>query len=512
MKNSITVAAPLLFLGATSATASTTDRPNIIFFIVDDMGVMDTSLPFLTNCNGEAVKYGLNAFYRTPNMEKLAQSGIRFSTFYAQNVSSPSRVSLLTGQNSTRHGVTNWINAESNNRGEFGPSNWNWEGVTTETKSLQSALQGVGYRTIHVGKAHLAPIGKVGEFPENVGFDVNVAGSAIGEPGSYFAEDGYGNINGFKIRAVKGLEKYHGGDTFLSEALTIEANKQIEEAVKSDTPFFLHMSHYALHAINGKFPLDPRFADNYTDSGYPEIAVQFATLVEGMDKSLGDMVAKLKELGVAENTLILFVGDNGSDSRLGDPLGYSSSSPLRGMKATEYEGGVRVPFIASWAEVDNKSSVQKRLPIKSGAIQLQAGTIMDLYPTVLSLVGLDPAHVVDGFDLKTQLSNKYNKGRSNRVLMHFPHGHRGSYFTSFIDDDRWKLVYYYEPRTNTPYAKLYDLNNDPFETTDLSRVEFGRCNAMIVKMSQQLEAEHASYPQTKAGETLKPRSLTNKKD
>lgn len=97
------------------------ERPNIIVFLVDDMGVMDTSLPFLTDKNGNPVRYPLNDWYRTPNMERLAQRGIRFSTFYAQSVSSPSRASIMTGQNATRHHTTNWIKAESNNRDQYGP-------------------------------------------------------------------------------------------------------------------------------------------------------------------------------------------------------------------------------------------------------------------------------------------------------------------------------------------------------------------------------------------------------
>lgn len=97
------------------------ERPNIILFLVDDMGVMDTSLPFLTDAEGNVVRHPLNDWYHTPNMEKLAQQGVRFSTFYAQSVSSPSRASIMTGQDAARHHTTNWINSESNNRNQYGP-------------------------------------------------------------------------------------------------------------------------------------------------------------------------------------------------------------------------------------------------------------------------------------------------------------------------------------------------------------------------------------------------------
>ena len=143
--------------------AAQEQRPNVIVFLVDDMGLMDTSLPFLCDEAGNPVRYPLNDWYRTPNMERMARQGIRFSTFYAQSVSSPSRASILTGQNATRHGVTNWINSESNNRTPYGPQGWNWQGLSVADAPLPYVLQQAGYRTIHVGKAHFGCIGSEGE-------------------------------------------------------------------------------------------------------------------------------------------------------------------------------------------------------------------------------------------------------------------------------------------------------------------------------------------------------------
>jgi arylsulfatase A-like enzyme len=202
--------AVILGLGTSSFSqvAKETNPPNIIVFLVDDMGLMDTSVPFIIDANDKPVKYALNDYYRTPNMEKLAEQGIRFSNFYAHSVCSPTRVSIMTGQNSARHGTTNFIRPESNNRTEFGPSDWNWEGLPKKSVTLPSVLHQKGYRTIHVGKAHFAPLGYEGEDPTNLGFDVNIAGSAIGRPGSYYGKDGFGNIHGNKRRAVPGLEKY----------------------------------------------------------------------------------------------------------------------------------------------------------------------------------------------------------------------------------------------------------------------------------------------------------------
>ena len=237
-------------------------KPNVILFLVDDMGLMDTSVPFVVDAKGEPQKYPLNEFYRTPSMEKLAAAGTRFTRFYAHSVCSPTRASIMTGQNSARHRSTTWIKPQSNNRGNFGPAEWNWTGLDKTSITLPRLLQGAGYKTIHVGKAHFGPDNHEGSEPLNLGFDINVGGFSAGQPGSYYAEQNYAR-NG-KTGQVPHLEKYHGTDTFLTEALTLEANRHIEACVKEQKPFFLHMSHYALHA---PFDSDPRFAKNYAQSG-----------------------------------------------------------------------------------------------------------------------------------------------------------------------------------------------------------------------------------------------------
>ena len=352
----------VLFPGAAAAQTS---RPNVVLFVVDDMGPMDTSVPFLTDRNGCPERFPLNDWYRTPNMEALAANGIRFSQFYAQSVSSPSRVSLMTGQNAARHRTTNWIRSEQDNRDDYGPYDWNWLGLRASEYTLARLMHDAGYRTIHVGKAHFGPFRSEGEFPENLGFDVNIAGSSIGEPGSYLGENGYGLIKGTFSRAVPGLAKYHGTDTFLTEALTLEALEQVDRSVADGEPFFLYMSHYAVH---NPFEIDRRFEQNYLqDSTKSRAAIGFATLVEGMDKSLGDIVAHLREKGLAENTLIIFLGDNGSDAPLGPSRGWASSAPLRGKKGAEYEGGIRVPCIIGWA-LPAANRIQRRFPVKAGAV------------------------------------------------------------------------------------------------------------------------------------------------
>lgn len=498
------IMASLALVAGQSIVAQAQEHPNIVVFLVDDMGLMDTSLPFLCDENGNEVRYPLNDWYHTPNMERMARQGIRFSTFYAQSVSSPSRVSLMTGQNAARHRTTNWINAENNNRNTYGPEEWNWQGISAQTPTLPRVLRQAGYKTIQIGKAHFAPKGGETENPVHAGFDVSIAGSSIGHPGSYYGEYGYGHIKGQKARAVPGLEKYHRTNTFLSDALTFEAIEQIDKAVDERKPFFLYLAHYAVHA---PFETDRRFIGNYTDPDKSKQAKAFATLIEGMDKSLGDLMDHLEEIGIAENTLILFLGDNGSDAPLGDEKGHTSSAPLRGKKGSEYEGGVRVPFIACWAKSDGRNSFQKNLPIQAGVIQRQMGTIMDIYPTLLSVAGtaLPANHTIDGVDLTPQLKGLKNENRPERFLMHFPHQHRGSYFTTYRDGD-WKLIYYYNPeRPDYPVYELYNLKKDPIEIHNLATTQPKRVIEMARAMAQELEAEGALYPIDINGKELKPK-------
>lgn len=180
----------LATLGAaqTQERRATPKQPNIMIFLVDDMGVMDTSVPFLTDSSGQPKRYPLNDFYRTPHMERLAKRGIRFEEFYAMSVCSPTRLSIMTGQNAARHRTTNWINPARDNAGPNGAPEWDWTGLEKNDVTLPGQLCAWGYRTIHIGKGHFGPRGHAGADPLNLGFDVNVAGASFGAPGSYYGE------------------------------------------------------------------------------------------------------------------------------------------------------------------------------------------------------------------------------------------------------------------------------------------------------------------------------------
>jgi arylsulfatase A-like enzyme len=495
-----------LFCAAAAVVVSSQgapSQPNLIIFLVDDMGVMDTSLPFLTDEAGTPKRYPLNDYYRTPNMERLAARGIRFNNFHAMSVCSPTRIALLTGQNAARHRTTNWIDPDKDNAGPQGAPDWNWHGLKPGDVTLPALLGKAGYRTIHVGKGHLAPRADAGADPSKIGFDINVAGASIGSPGSYYGMEDFGAKNPKRApAAVPGLSKYHGKDIFLTEALTLEANAQVGDAVKAGTPFFLSFAHYAVHA---PFESDPRFAAHYKDSGKPAPAQAFATLIEGMDKSLGDVLDHLDTLGVAENTLIFFIGDNGSDAPLGHQHEVACAAPLRGKKGAHYEGGTRVPFIAAWAKANPANPFQKKLPIAVNAIQPQQAAIYDVFPTILALTGARApgTHAVDGSRLDTLLTGKPDRGRREQFLMHYPHApHRTDYFTVWRDGD-WKVIYHYFPTevSGGSHYQLFNLTADPFEQHDLAPTRPGELKRLMQGLVAELERQHAVYPVEKDGLT-----------
>ena len=480
--------------------ASAASRPNLLVFLVDDMGVMDSSVPFLTGPGGEPEIHPLNRFYRTPSMERLAARGIRFEQFYANSVCSPTRVSILTGQSSARHHTTQWINPSGNNHGPLGPRDWQWKGISERHQTLPGLLQAAGYRTIHAGKAHFGPEGSFGEKPDRFGFDVNIGGGAMGQPGSYYGRDDFGWKKGRKTHAVPDLGKYHGQDIYLTEALTLEMGAAIRGAVEADQPFFAYMAYYAVHA---PFQPNRKYAAHYADAGRPPAARDFATMIEGMDASVGEILGLLDDLGVAEDTLVLFLGDNGTDAPLGGIDEIACAAPLRGKKGTHHEGGMRVPFIAAWARPAADSPLQKRLPIAAGTLSREVADVTDIFPTLLHLAEVGFRQPVDGDDLAPALAGGTLE-RTPRFLMHFPHAHRSSYFTVYREGD-WKLVYHYT-RKPGERCELFHLGRDPSESNDRAEAEPGVRKRMVAAMAEALEEAGAQYPRKAkdSEEPLKP--------
>lgn len=221
----------------------------------------------------------------------------------------------MTGLNAARHRVTNWTLNKNASNDRSHPAlafpAWNVNGLspqpgierTVHVRALPAFLREVGYRTIHVGKAHFGAVGTPGSDPRNIGFDVNIGGHAAGGPGSFLGTENFSAAwrNGDRVWDVPHLEPYHEKDVFLTEALTIAANQAVNQALAEGRPFFLYMAHYAVHV---PFAVDPRFYQPYRDAGLDHTESMYAAMVEGMDKSLGDILANVERHGLSERTII----------------------------------------------------------------------------------------------------------------------------------------------------------------------------------------------------------------
>ncbi|MBP6023854.1 sulfatase [Ferruginibacter sp.] len=469
-------------------------RPNIIVFLVDDMGWMDTSVPF-----GDSV-VALNKRYHTPNMERLAKEGMKFTNAYATPVCTPTRVSLLTGMNAAHHGVTNWTSPSKNNNSDntdeqMLPANWNYNGLspvpgiekTIYATAFPQLLKDAGYFTIHVGKAHWASMGTPGSNPYNMGFMVNISGHAAGHPQSYLGKDNYGNMPGkASVQAVPDLEEYFGTDTFLTEALTREAIKSLETPIKNKQPFYLNMAHYAVH---DPIMADKRFVQKYYDAGLDTAEAKYASMIEGMDKSLGDIMDFVKKKGIEKNTVIIFMSDNGGLS-LAPPRGgkpHTQNLPLKAGKGSVYEGGIREPMIVKWPLVVKPSTVTKQYVI-----------IEDFFPTIVEMAQVKnykTIQVIDGKSFLPILKNA-NHVDTNRVLIwHYPNkwistdGPGINYFSAIRQGD-WKLVY----SMRTGKKELYNLKNDISEINNLALQYPEKVKQLADLLTQKLKAVNAPMP------------------
>lgn len=445
-------------------------KPNIIFFLVDDMGWQDTSEPFHTEITD------LNKRYHTPNMARLSRQGVKFTQAYACSVCSPTRVSLMTGLNSARHRVTNWTLRPNISPDWKHPTldmpAWNVNGLspvagierTVHAKTLPMFLRDAGYRTIHVGKAHFGADGLPGEMPENLGFDVNIAGHCAGGPGSYYAKNNFSAAfrNGDRIWDIPGLDKYHGKNIYLNEALTIEANKAMGDAVKSEKPFYLYMSHYAIHS---PYEADIRYHKKYKDAGLDKFDATYASMIESMDKSLGDILDNVKKLGVEDNTIVVFMTDNGA------PSGADINKPLRGHKLTPYEGGSRVPMIVKWPGVTKADSLCHEYLI-----------IEDIFPTFLEMAGVKDYQQIggkiDGVSFVPLLKRTPGYPKDRSLFWHFPHNYSTGKPHSVIRKGDWKLIYFHADL----HYELYNLRDDIGESSNLA----DKRNDIVKRLAKEL--------------------------
>lgn len=498
---------PLMVAGtfciSATAAAQTDRQPNIIMFLVDDMGWQDTSVPFY----GDTLT-DLNRRYSTPNMKRMAEMGVRFTEAYSCAISSPTRCSLLSGMNASRHRVTNWT-LEKDTRTDHASDvidlpDWNYNGIQPEAAEgkvnnstfitpFPQILKDNGYVTIHCGKAHFGARTTPGSDPLTMGFDINIAGGPNGAPGSYLGTRNFGEGSAF---AVKGLEKYHGQDIFLTEALTIEAISEMEKAIESGKPFYLYMSHYAVH---GPYDEDVRFSGKYRGrydqqlkEGLNENEARYAALVEGMDKSLGDILDFIESRPeVAANTIILFMSDNGGQGLNNVRQGTENrdqNSPARAGKGSAFMGGVREPMMVYWPGVTEGNSVSAHRVI-----------IEDFYPTILEMAGIREYETCQTIDGKSFVDNlKGGRDRQDRILVwHFPNlwgesqeieeGY-GAY--SAILEGDYHLIYSWE----TGQHRLYNIREDIGEQNDLADKMPAKVRRLSKKLSDYLRDREAQRP------------------
>lgn len=452
--------------------------PNILFILVDDLGYMDIG------ANNP------DTFYETPNIDQLASEGMRFTNGYAANpVCSPTRYSIMTGKYPSRVDATNFFSGRRG--GKFAPAPLN-DLMSLEEVTLAEALKTVGYRTFFAGKWHLGPTEEY--WPEKQGFDVNIGGWKYGGPwggGKYFSP--YENP-----RLPDGPKGEH-----LPERLAAETMRFIEE--NKDGPFLAYLSFYSVHTpLMTTKDLEEKYKRKAERLGFvgknefgPEEQVLpnarqkrqvrllqrhavYGGMMESMDRNVGRVLDKLKELEIDDNTVVCFMSDNGGLSTSeGSP---TSNLPLRGGKGWIYEGGIREPFLVKWPGVTKGGSVTD-LPVCS----------IDFYPTLLEIAGVNVTQNIDGISLVPALRGSHDTSRE-ALYWHYPHySNQGGFPGGAIRMGDWKLVERYEDGR----VHLYNLANDIGERTDLSAKQNRRVTRMRAKLHAWYEDVDAKFLQPK---------------
>ncbi|MBM3874870.1 MAG: sulfatase [Verrucomicrobia bacterium] len=441
---------PLAALHGAEPAPKPAAKPNIILFLIDDLGWRDLG------CQG-------STYYQTPNIDRLAKEGVRFTDAYsACAVCSPTRAAILTGKYPARLLLTDWLPS-----GRWNPKAKLREGrfirgLPVEEVTLAEALREGGYRTANIGKWHLGS--EPFSLPEHHGFDVNIGGNAHGAPGSFFFPyAGDWKIPATDQRAVWNVLPDGKEGEYLTDRLTDEAVKFIHAS--KDKPFFIYFPHYGVHTpLQAKKEVIAKYerVPEAERQGKPE----YAAMVESIDDSVGRVMVTLKELKLEENTAILFTSDNGGF------YNATSNAPLRANKGAYYEGGIRVPLIIKWPGV-TKPGLVVNVPVTS----------TDLYPTCLAAAGLParPNQHQDGVNLRPVLAGE-GPLPARSLFWHYPHynEHPSSVPSSVIRKGPWKLIETFDPAG----IELYNLVNDLSETKNLATTE----TAKTAELRRELDA------------------------
>ena len=438
----------LMIFGLISTTfmiqtvSAKSSKPNFVFFLVDDFGWASIS------AMGDE-------FLETPNIDKLAKSGMQFTNGYAAcTVCSPSRAAILTGAYPGRTKLTDWIPGHNKYIRKLLIPDWQ-KYMDHERILLPEALKENGYTTNFIGKWHLlsrsAPNYKT-HYPEGHGFDINIGGREWGQPkgkGKYFHPFGMPNVTSKE------------GD-YLTDRLTDYAVDLVEK--NKENPFLIYFSYYTVHSpIQGK----PELVEKYTKKKngnvkkFKEYNPSYAAMVQSLDESVGRVLAKLDETGLRDNTYILFTGDNGSGKNL-----YTGG--LKGAKAKAHEGGTREVYLISGPGI--KAGGKSDVPV--------IGT--DFYPTMLDLAGLPlkPDQHQDGVSLKAILTEDGSiKERS--LFWHYPHYHKTKPYGAIRSGD-WKLIEFFEDGK----LELYNLKEDQGEQHNMAESHPEKATALLKEMQQ----------------------------
>ncbi|MFO7974323.1 MAG: sulfatase [Candidatus Hydrogenedentota bacterium] len=449
-------------------------RPNFVFFLVDDLGWTDLG------CFG-------SAFYETPNCDRLATEGMKFTDAYAAcPVCSPTRASIMAGKYPARMATTDWFGAP---QPDSVGGHWTknklllpapyQEHLDLGEITVAEALKDAGYETFFAGKWHL---GGEGFFPEDQGFDVNKGGHHRGSPpGGYFSP--YKNPE-----LENGPKGEHLPDRLASETVEfIEAHR--------DSPFMAYLSFYSVHTpLQARDDLKAKY-DEKTESIDPDKPrwgkegerkvrlVQdhpvYGGMVEAMDMAVGKVLDTLDRLNLADNTVIIFMSDNGG---LSTSEGHPTSNlPLRGGKGWLYEGGIREPMMIKWPGVTKPGTVCEEPVIST-----------DFYPTMLEVAGLpwrNEQHV-DGLSLVPLLMQRGSL-RDRALYWHYPHyGNQGGSPSAAIRDGEWKLIEFFEDGR----VELYNLREDIGETNNLAAVMPDKTQELTNKLNAWQKAVGARFP------------------
>ncbi|MDE6450777.1 MAG: sulfatase-like hydrolase/transferase [Odoribacter sp.] len=362
--------------------------------------------------------------------------------------------------------------------------------------SFVQELKDHGYHSIHVGIAHFGSFDTPGEDPHHWGFEVNIAGTAAGGLATYLSEQNYGHDkNGKKLTpfAIEGLEKYWGTGIFATEALTQEAIKTLDKAKKYNQPWFLYMAHYAIHVPIDR---DPRFFQKYMDRGLTEKEAAYASLIEGMDKSLGDLLDWLDKNNETDHTIIIFMSDNGglaAAPQWRDGTLHTQNAPLRSGKGSLLEGGIREPMIVRWPGRTRPGSACNKYVM-----------IEDFYPSIIEMAGINPeksdhyGHTIDGRSFVPLIDDTADPSSDRSLIWNYPHiwglSGPGIDLNCAIRKNEWKLIYNYVSHKK----ELYNIETDIAEKHDMAAEHPETVKALSVELSNYLRKVGAMRPAIKS--------------